>query len=69
MNNVRTGVRSVWKRSWTFLGVILQRFGSERDKSSAHLSTGPVRSTAIILEAGNAVPEPVLKLYVLVESK
>ena len=30
MNNVRTGVRSVWKRSWTFLGVILQRFGSER---------------------------------------
>ena len=31
MNNVRTGVRSVWKRSWTFLGVILQRFGSERD--------------------------------------
>ena len=33
MNNVRTGVRSVWKRSWTFLGVILQRFGSERDIS------------------------------------
>ena len=30
MNNVRTGVKSVWKRSWTFLGVILQRFGSER---------------------------------------
>ena len=31
MNIVRTGVRSVWIRSWTFLGVKLQRFGSERD--------------------------------------
>ena len=30
MNIVRTGVRSVWKRSWTFLGVKLQRFGSKR---------------------------------------
>ena len=30
MNIVRTGVRSVWKRSWTFLGVKLQHFGSER---------------------------------------
>ena len=30
MNIVRTGVRSVWKRSWTFLGVKLQCFGSER---------------------------------------
>ena len=29
MNNVRTGVRSVWKLSWTFLGVKLQRFCSE----------------------------------------
>ena len=32
MNIVRTGVRSVWKRSWTFLGVELQHSGSERDK-------------------------------------
>ena len=32
MNIVRTGVRSVWKRSWTFLGVKLQRFGSKRVK-------------------------------------
>ena len=31
MNIVRTGVISVWKRSWTFLGVILQHFGSRRD--------------------------------------
>ena len=30
MNIVRTGLRSVWKRSWTFLGVKLQRFGSEK---------------------------------------
>ena len=29
MNNVRTGVRSVWKLSWTFLGVKLQQFCSE----------------------------------------
>ena len=31
MNIVRTGVRSVWKRSWTFLGVKLQHSGSQRD--------------------------------------
>ena len=30
MNMVKTGIRSVWKRSWTFLGVKLQHFGSER---------------------------------------
>ena len=30
MNIVSTGVRSVKKRSWTFLGVKLQHFGSER---------------------------------------
>ena len=30
VNIVRTGVRSVWKRSWTFLGVKLQHFGSQR---------------------------------------
>ena len=35
MNIVRTGVRSVWKRSWTFLGVKLQHLGSERVNAGA----------------------------------
>ena len=41
MNNVWTGVTSIWKRSWTFLGVILQRFGSERDIEPRSLGYRP----------------------------
>ena len=53
MNIARTGVRSVWKRSWTFLGVKLQHFGSESVSVNEKLLTqhiSGVRSSCLSID-------------------